>query len=133
MLRRDFIRSLLGLGGAVAAGVAVKASASVLPSRRLLLQTSQVAGFQFHKGDAVWARLRVGDPLELFREPENRYDEWAVGVAWHGHKLGYVPRDENAAVAQLLDRGECLEARITALEGSTNPWDRIEFSVEVVG
>lgn len=52
-------------------------------------------------------------------------------VEWDGHKLGYVPRADNAAVAQLLDRGERLVARVSALRDSRDPWERIEISVEL--
>ena len=50
-------------------------------------------------------------------------------VDWEGHKLGYVPRIENHAVSQLLDRGEKLSARIVELKQSRDPWERIRFEV----
>jgi hypothetical protein len=136
VLRRAFLQKLAGLGMVLAAAPVAHGSSlpfsGVFP-RRLLIQTSQVAGFHYHEGDAVWSHLRVGDTLELVREPENRHDAQAVAVAvaWNGHKLGYVPRAENTAVAQMMDRGERLSARITALEESDDPWDRGEFAVEV--
>jgi hypothetical protein len=54
-----------------------------------------------------------------------------VRVRWHGHKLGYVPRRENAALAWGLDRGEPLRARITRLEPHPNPARRVRFEVYV--
>lgn len=53
------------------------------------------------------------------------YDSRAVRVNWQGYNLGYLPRLDNAAVAQLLDRGEMLDAAIAKLEDSSNPWDRV--------
>jgi len=64
------------------------------------------------------------------READNRFDDRAVRVDWQGHKLGYIPRMDNAAVAQLLDRGETLEAAIAGLENSSNPWDRVRVEVK---
>jgi hypothetical protein len=133
MERRSFIRSLFGIASASVAAAGIPRVPGIIPNagrRRLRIQESSVAGFQYHEGDRVWARLCVGDALELVREPENRFDEWAVSVEWNGRKLGYVPRDENAAVAQMLDRGETLTARITELTASENPWERIQFEVE---
>jgi len=42
-----------------------------------------------------------------------------------------VPRLDNAAVAQLLDGGVRLEARIASLRESSDPWQRIGIEVEL--
>lgn len=99
--------------------------------RGALIQTSPVAGFQYHEGERVWPRLCVGDPLSLVRESANKHDPRAVRIDWSGHKLGYVPRLENTAVAQMLDRGAPLEARILRLTETLDPWKRVQFRVEL--
>jgi len=99
------------------------------PATRILVQSSPVAGFQFHEGKQVWDQLKVGDALTLVREPANPHDARAVRVEWNGHMLGYVPRVENDAVARQLDRGNKLEARIVRLTRHRDPWKRIEFEV----
>lgn len=93
------------------------------------MQKSPVAGFQYHQGEAVWAQLGVGMRLDLVREADNVHDGRAVRVDWQGHKIGYLPRIDNAAVSQLLDRGERLATEIVALRTSRNPWDRVELAV----
>jgi HIRAN domain len=100
-------------------------------SIRLLVQSSPLAGFRFHAGPQVWRELRVGDRVELAREPDNRHDANAVKVLWRGHVLGYVPRRENAALAWGLDRGTPLRARISALAEHPNPARRVRFEVYV--
>jgi len=62
-------------------------------------------------------------------EPDNRFDHRAVRIDWQGEKLGYIPVKDNAAVAQLMDRGETLSALITGLKKSNNPWERIAVEV----
>ena len=99
------------------------------PATRILVQSSPIAGFQFHEGKKVWDQLKVGDALALVREPDNVHDARAVRVEWNGHLLGYVPRAENDAVARQLDRGNKLEARIVRLTKHRDPWKRIEFEV----
>ncbi len=101
----------------------------VVQPEPVLMQTSPVAGFQYHDGDTLWALLRNGQALTMVREPGNRFDERAVRLDWEGRKIGYVPARDNAAVSQLLDRGERLNAVITQLREAHNPWDRIEFAV----
>ena len=98
-------------------------------SARILLQSSPLAGFRYHEGKEIWDELKVGDALELVREPDNPYDPKAVRVDWHGHVLGYVPRAENAAVGKLMDRGEPVEARIVKLRKSRNPRERVLFEI----
>lgn len=93
------------------------------------LQTSPVAGFQYHDGEALWPLLAVGQPIMLIREADTRFDPRAVRVDWLGQKLGYLPRLDNAAVSQSLDRGETLEAVIVALENSSNPWGKVRVEV----
>jgi len=101
------------------------------PSLRLLVQESPLAGYHYAEAAHVWQLLRVGDELELSREPDNPHDPNAVRVQWRGWKLGYVPRRENAALAWGLDRGEQLRARISRLEPHPNPARRVRFEVYV--
>lgn len=98
-------------------------------SVRLLVQSSPLAGSQYYAVGEFWHELRVGDALTLIREPDNRHDRNAIRVEWRGHKLGYVPRAENRAVAAALDGGDKLVARIARLTGHANPWHRVEFEV----
>jgi hypothetical protein len=114
------------------AGVLIGASALAderAGSIRLLVQSSPLAGFRYHSASQVWHELRVGDRLELLHEPDNAFDAKAVSVSWRGHKLGYVPRRENSALAWALNRGERLQARISRLSQHPNPARRVEFEV----
>lgn len=113
---------------ACAAGARAEEPAARL---RLLVQESPLAGYRYGAAAEVWPLLRVGDALELSREPDNPHDANAVRVEWRGRKLGYVPRRENAALAWGLDRGETLRARITRLEPHANPARRVRFEVYV--
>ena len=104
-------------------------TAAQAESVRLLVQSSPLAGSQYYAVGEFWRELQVGDPLTLIREPDNRHDRNAIRVEWRGHKLGYVPRAENRAVAAALDGGDKLVARISRLTEHANPWRRVEFEV----
>jgi len=95
----------------------------------ILLQDSPLAGFQYHAGRALWPRMQVGDALTLVREPDNPHDAKAVRVEWQGHKIGYVPRRENADVARFMDGGQTLVARIVRLAEVRDPWSRVRFEI----
>ncbi|MDP2152901.1 MAG: HIRAN domain-containing protein [Methylotenera sp.] len=125
MSRRLFLQSLGTLLGGLAMPTVVKASQPHFKT----LQISPIAGFQYHQGETLWTQLAINQPLQLVREENNIYDNLAVLIEWQGRKLGYLPKLDNAAVSQLLDRGERLEAVITKLQESSNPWERVKVEV----
>jgi hypothetical protein len=117
------------LGVALAAWLATCAAEERTGSVRMLVQSSPLAGFRYYAAGSVWDDLRVGDRLDLSREPENPHDASAVSVSWRGHLLGFVPRRQNATLAWAMDRGERLHARISRLTPHPNPAQRVEFEV----
>jgi len=131
MKRRTFLSSMLGGLGVGMLGR--PGTARDGGSDGFLIQESPIAGFEYHKGAHIWRFLRVGEPLRLVREAANPHDANAVAVYFRGDKLGYVPRRENVAIAQMLDRGNVLGARIVRLLDEPNPWRRVRFSVELCG
>jgi HIRAN domain-containing protein len=119
------------LAAALIAGLSVTAGRAAAQQVRIMVQSSPLAGFNYHQAPEVWQDMRVGDALKLEREPENVHDGRAIGVRWRGHKLGYVPRAQNAALTWAMDRGESLDARVSRLQPHRNPRKRIEFEVYV--
>ena len=97
----------------------------------LLIQSSPLAGSQFHALADVVSQIRVGDALILKRDPTNPHDSNAIQVLWQGHMLGFVPRRENKAVARAMDRGDPLVARVVALRPEESPWRRLRFEISV--
>lgn len=96
---------------------------------RLVLQSSLAAGLRHHQAKAVWDHLRVGDDLNLVREPHNPHDPNAVRIEWQGHMLGYLPRTDNEAVARQLDRGNKLRARIERIGKYRNHRRLLELAI----
>jgi len=110
--------------------MALAAPASAADAR-IIVQQSPLAGFQYYEGKGLWEMMRVGDSLQLSREPQNPHDANAVRVLWRNEMLGYIPRRENSDVARQMDRGAPVKARIVQLKEARNPWQRIEFEVYV--
>jgi len=128
MSRRVFLKSLTALLG----GFSLPAIAHTrpYPVRWKTLQISPIAGFQYYQGESLWPQLDAGQFVTLVRETNNPHDDHAVRIDWQGHQLGYLPRMDNAAVSQLIDRGEILSALIVGLKKSNNSWDRIEVEIK---
>src|SRR3546814_13129350 len=99
-------RSVLGLLVAAVTGAAMPAPAAASERRGILIQESPLAGFQYHAGQTLWAQFCVDAPLQLLREPDNKYDRGAVAVYSAGQRIGYLPRLENAAE---IGRASCRE------------------------
>ncbi len=99
---------------------------------RLLVQSSPLAGSQYYAMAETWPEMRVGDALQLIREPDNRHDRNAIRVEWRGRKLGYVPRAENRGVAAAMDAGQRVVARVARLKESSDPWQRVEIEIFLV-
>lgn len=98
----------------------------------IILQTSPLAGFQYHAGRALFPLMTEGDRLALVREPDNPHDPRAVRVEWHGAMIGYAPRADNVDLARLMDRGALVEGRIIQLQNARNPWRRVLIEVHLV-
>jgi hypothetical protein len=126
-MRFPRIELLLRLG----VGLAISLSA-LAADVRILVQSSPLAGFQYHAGEALWQDMREGDHLTLVREADNPHDANAVRVEWRGQKLGYLPRAENRTVAAAMDKGEAIDARVAKLRQHKNPWQRVLIEVFVV-
>lgn len=132
MKRRKFLHSLLG---ALGVGLSQRVYAKTSPSqsrRRLILQESPLAGFQYHRASAIWPFLQVGETLHLKRESCNPHDRYAVAVWFRNEHLGYVPRRENRTLAKLMDQGERPQATLIRLLDEENPWRKIRIRVELI-
>ena len=93
-----------------------------------------LAGFSFYEGVLAFNDLKIGTELSLRPEPDNRYDKHAVEVFYKEHKLGYIPRQMNRAVAKLLKAGiNCFEARVQWLDGEAHPENQVGLIVYIVG
>ncbi len=125
--RRSLLRGLLSAPAAVVMPPVCAAEAG----RSLLIQESPVAGTQFYAWKQIRNSLQSGDVLILRRNPYNAYDRRAVEI-WRGEDmLGHLPRGENVAVSQMMDRGERLVARLSRVADDANPWRRLRVCVRL--
>ncbi|MES9903413.1 MAG: HIRAN domain-containing protein [Sedimenticola sp.] len=127
MKRRTFLTTLLGALG----GNLLTPATQAKSARKILHQEYRLAGYQYHRASAVWPFLREGEALTLKREPHNPHDPSAIAVWFRNEKLGYVPRQENRVLAQMMDLGEEISAKISRLSDNTHTWKRVRFHVEL--
>ncbi|HET7930916.1 MAG TPA: HIRAN domain-containing protein [Rhodanobacteraceae bacterium] len=118
------------IGGALTASVTPLRART--PTNRLHLQDCRIAGSHYYDCYKVLAHLRISDVLRLSRQPENPHDERAIEVFWREHKLGYLPRPDNAAAASLADRAHALHAEIIGIDDPDEEWEPVRLRVWVV-
>ncbi len=96
----------------------------------IFLFDTYVAGTIHIEGiEELEAHLLEDDRLEFFREPDNQYDKQAIVIKTvDGVKIGYVPRQDNAIFARLMDAGKLLFGKITSKE-KKGAWVKIYIKV----
>lgn len=120
------LRRTISLG---CAGLLVAASARA--GVALVLYRTPLAGSQYYALEQSWSELRVGDRVQLVRDPGNRHDANAVRVEWRGRPLGHLPRAHNQPIAEAMDAGRRIGARIISLRPHPDPWQRVVLEVFV--
>lgn len=107
------------------------------------LKVVNVAGVSHYVryDDPIWNELNTGDEIVLVREPGNIHDQNAIAFCLAGDYdgdvenfdfaciLGYVPRTENADLAELLDNGVRLRGEIVEYCPYGKIYDRIKVGI----
>lgn len=85
----------------------------------LLVLKTGIAGMNFYvhpeteKGKNILEKLKPGTRLELFREPDNPHDKWAITVfTTEDEELGHITRFKNETIARLMDYGKKFIAEV---------------------
>jgi len=96
----------------------------------IFLFDSHIAGTTFIEGiEELEPHLNIGDKLDFFREPNNKYDKKAIVIKnKDGVKIGYVPREDNVIFSRLMDAGKLLFGKITEKELKGN-WLKINIKI----
>ncbi|GBE04055.1 HIRAN domain protein [bacterium BMS3Abin09] len=112
-------------------GLIVPAATRPAHKKNILLLDSSVAGFRYYSGEEIWKKLEPGRSLDLKREPGNPFDYDAVEIYHENEKIGYLPRSDNMVIAQLMDKGVDVKARISGIREEGSPNERVGVAVEL--
>jgi single-stranded-DNA-specific exonuclease len=93
-------------------------NSTAIPTKSECLEIS-VVGVTFENRQSIIARLKVGEPIILRRDPENPYDRNAIAVETANRQsIGFVNRDLALRLAPAFDRyGKDVFGVVTALVG----------------
>jgi len=125
MNRLQFIQNLIGLYGISSLPIELSKE-----FQKIYLLQFFVRGFQFYKGPKIINQINENDLVDLVREPNNEYDEYAIAIHYKNTKIGYVPREDNVVLSNLLDAKLLdLQAEITHVEPKTEKWENIHVAI----
>lgn len=112
-----------------------------MKAKKLYFTECHLAGRQYHDADEVWDDLKVGTKLQLVRDFDNRYDPKAVAVVYQKKQddeeeeylLGYIPRDENEMIANLLEMGwtDIFECRICRINAEVHYEQQVHLAIRI--
>jgi hypothetical protein len=101
-------------------------------SREIYLLSIVVAGTGFCETiGEIESQLIAGTALRMIRQPENTYDNQAIGIFYKNTRIGWVPMEENPVISRLMDAGKAFFCRIesTSRKGK---WVKIKAAVYMV-
>ncbi|MEI6089048.1 MAG: HIRAN domain-containing protein [bacterium] len=81
--------------------------------KEIFLIESQVAGTAYHNLKEIEPYINIADNMVFIREPENQYDNKAIAIMdVKGNRLGYIPKEKNEILANLLDAGKLIFGKL---------------------
>lgn len=88
------------------------------------------AAFRPAAAKEVIKTLSIGDNVELRADPENEYDTTAVACYAGGEHIGFIPKESNSALFELLTEGADLYGEVIAFESTLKPILEIDLDAE---
>lgn len=84
------------------------------------MTTYSIVGMNHQGTEAIVAELKPGTAVTLVREPDNKFDAFAVAVWVAGVHVGYIPKSHNKPLAAKIDADGELTAIMGMDEGGGN-------------
>lgn len=130
MKRSDFIKRISAAGSA---SLFLPSFKWIKSYRKFYLLQAYVRGFRYYEGMEVLSQIIPGTMLQLVREPENEYDEFAISLHLDKVKIGYIPAESNEILSKLMDIN-VLEflAEVIHVDLQAQPWEKVSVAVYVL-
>ncbi|MBP7562375.1 MAG: HIRAN domain-containing protein [Candidatus Cloacimonetes bacterium] len=69
--------------------------------------------------------------LTMKRQPDNKYDKFAIAIYCENIRIGFVPADMNLVCSRLMDAGKLFFCRVVSKEWK-NDWLKIKANIYMV-
>jgi hypothetical protein len=125
MKRSEFLRNIIGIYG-----IASIRSDNLKQYQKIYLLQSFVRGFVYYKGIEVLPTIQPNDILLLVREPNNKYDKYAIALYHNKNKIGYIPKEKNEILSKILDAQLLdLHAEVSHINRDADTWENVFFVI----
>ena len=100
--------------------------------RDIVVLETKVAGTMYYEPEEFEPLVKKDMRLQMVREPENKYDKFAVALFLDDSKIGYLPRTQNEVVARLMDAGKEFSTKVVSKKwNEQNNWLEIEIETSI--
>jgi hypothetical protein len=72
-------------------------------NKQLNFSVDEESKWESEEGDRVGYQLE--NEITLRREPDNKYDKYAVQVLMDGNLIGYIPKEDAREISKMMDKG----------------------------
>jgi hypothetical protein len=101
-------------------------------SREIYLLDIVVAGTTFcTEMDTVEPQLLPDTVLKMIRQPQNKYDELAIGIYFNTTRVGWVPMEHNEVISRLMDAGKAFFCRVEHIS-KKGSWVKVKAKIFMV-
>ncbi len=123
--KKEIIKVNSGLAKSLAQGLI---NLDVMLKNINVLHTN-VAGVYYHSPEEFADAIKEKDTIELKREPNNEYDKFAIALYFQGIKIGFIPKDKNEVMANLMDAGKSFFGLVT--QKGIDDYENLALEVEI--
>lgn len=106
MKRNQFIRAgILTGAGLTLSKMVIASEKGSLNMNPICIYDNYIKGTRYYQ--KAIEKIDFTAPISpiLVREPNNKYDRFAIAIHVQGRKIGYLPAFENVVIAKMMDAG----------------------------
>ena len=107
--------------------------ADIMPFKQeIFVLNEYVAGTGYCEGiEKIVPHLAEGMYLTMRRHPDNKVDEYAIGIYDRDVRIGWVPMKDNLVIARLMDAGKLFNCKVVRVEPHEK-WPKINVSIYMI-
>lgn len=130
MLRLEFTKKIIFILGSLGLfNISNKLSNPIICSNSTKLIEFHIAGYVFYDGKTIENQIRGNEIVHLQQEKSNKHDLYAVEIYWNQQKLGYIPRQYNEIIFNILETNINLFGRIKNKNSNLPTWERMSIEI----
>lgn len=100
--------------------------------RDIVVLETKVAGTMYYEPHEFEPIIKKDLLLKMVREPDNKFDKFAVALHLEDGKIGYLPKTQNEVIARLMDAGKEFTTKVVSKKwNEQHNWLEIEIETSI--